>query len=144
MSGNSSGMHSQSNTPKPSPASETKRQYPLSRPTCNYFKKPGHLVSECLKLKRMLESDEANRTGLTTRRPRPQSSIKTNTIDIITKPKSDSAMEIFEPFMLNGFVSLSGDNCPPTRIKNFKRHRSFSISYFSRYTAFFLEDFFRY
>ena len=26
-------------------------------------------------------------------------------------------MEIFEPFMLNGFVSLSGDNCPPTSIK---------------------------
>ena len=44
-------------------------------------------------------------------------SIKTNTIDIITKPKSDSAMEIFEPFMLNGFLSLSGDNCPPTPIK---------------------------
>ena len=26
-------------------------------------------------------------------------------------------MEIFEPFILNGFVSLSGDNCPPTPIK---------------------------
>ena len=26
-------------------------------------------------------------------------------------------MEIFEPVMLNGFVSLSGDNCPPTPIK---------------------------
>ena len=26
-------------------------------------------------------------------------------------------MEIFEPFMLNGFVSLSGDNCPPTPIQ---------------------------
>ena len=46
-----------------------------------------------------------------------QSSIKTNTIDIVTKPKSDSTMEIFEPFTLNGFVSLSGDNCPPTPIK---------------------------
>ena len=64
-----------------------------------------------------LERDEAKPTGLTTLRPRPQSSIKTNTIDIVTKPKSDSTMEIFEPFMLNGFVSLSGDNCPPTPIK---------------------------
>ena len=36
---------------------------------------------------------------------------------MVTKPKSDSTMEIFEPFMLNGFVSLSGDNCPPTPIK---------------------------
>ena len=52
MSGNSSGMPSQSNTPKPNPTSETKSQYPLSRPTCNYCKKPGHLVSECLKLKK--------------------------------------------------------------------------------------------
>ena len=117
MSGNSSGMPSQSNTSKPNSTSETKSQYPLSRPTCNYCKKPGHLVSECLKLKRKLESDEAKPTGLTTLRPRPQSSIKTNTIDIVTKPKSDSTMEIFEPFMLNGFVSLSGDNCPPTPIK---------------------------
>ena len=117
MSGNSSGMPSQSNTPKPNSASETKSQYPLSRPTCNYCKKPCHLVSECLKLKRKFERDEAKPTGLTTLRPRPQSSIKTNTIDIITKPKSDSTMEIFEPFMFNGFVSLSGDNCPPTPIK---------------------------
>ena len=117
MSGNSSGTPSQSNTPKPNSTSETKSQYPLSRPTCNYCKKPGHLVSECLKLKRKLERDEAKPTGLTTLRPRPQSSIKTNTIDIVTKPKSDSTMEIFEPFMLNGFVSLSGDNCPPTPIK---------------------------
>ena len=117
MSGNSSGMPSQSNTPKPNSTSETKSQYPLSRPTCNYCKKPGHLVSECLKLKRKLERHEAKPTGLTTLRPRPQSSIKTNTIDIVTKPKSDSTMEIFEPFMLNGFVSLSGDNCPPTPIK---------------------------
>ena len=78
MSGNSSGMPSQSNTPKPNSTSETKSQYPLSQPTCNYCKKPGHLVSECLKLKRKLESDEAKPTGLTTLRPRPQSSIKTN------------------------------------------------------------------
>ena len=117
MSGNSSGMPSQSNAPKQNSTGETKSQYPLSRPTCNYCKKPGHLVSECLKLKRKLERDEAKPTGLTTLRPRPQSSIKTNTIDIVTKPKSDSTMEIFEPFMLNGFVSLSGDNCPPTPIK---------------------------
>ena len=79
--------------------------------------RPGHLVSECLKSKRKLERDETKPTRLTTLRPRPQSSIKTNTIDTVTKPKSDSTMEIFEPFMLNGFVSLSGDNCPPTAIK---------------------------
>ena len=96
MSGNSSGMPSQSNTPKPNSTSETKSQYPLSRPACNYCKKPGHLVSECLKLKRKLESDEAKPTGLTTLRPRPQSSIKTNTTDIVTKHKSFPAFD--EPF----------------------------------------------
>ena len=117
MSGNSSGMPSQSNTSKPNSTSETKSQYPLSRSTFNYCKKPGHLVSVCLKLKRKLERDEAKPTGLTTLRPRPQFSIKTNTTDIVTKPKFDSTVEIFEPFMLNGFVSLSGDNCPPTPIK---------------------------
>ena len=117
MSGNSSGMPSQSKTPKPNSTCETKSQYPLSRPTCNYCKKSDHLVSECLRLKRKLGSDEAKPTGLTTLRPMPQSSIKTNTIDIVAKPKSDFTMEIFEPFMLNGFVSLSGDNCPPTPIK---------------------------
>ena len=66
MSGNSSGMHIQSNTPKPNSTSETK------------------------------------------------------SIDIVTKPKSDSTVEIFEPLMLNGFVSLSGDNCPPTSIKTLR------------------------
>ena len=82
MSGNSSGMPSQSNTPKPNSTSETKSQYPLSRPTCNYCKKPGYLVSECLKLKRKLGSDETKPIGLTTLRPRPRSSIITSTIDI--------------------------------------------------------------
>ena len=72
MSGNSSGMPSQSNTPKPNSTSETKIQYPSSRTTCNYCKKPGHIVSESLKLKSKLESDEAKPTGLTTHRPRPQ------------------------------------------------------------------------
>ena len=67
MSGNSSGMLSQFSL-KPNSTSETKSQYPLPRPTCNYCKKPGHLVSECLKLKRKLERDEAKPTGLTTLR----------------------------------------------------------------------------
>ena len=110
MSGNSSGMPSQ---PKPNSASETKSQYPLSRPTCNYCKKPGHLVSECLKLKRKLGNDEAIPTGFTLLDQGHSlllKPVKTNTIDIVTKPKSAYSM-------LNGFVSLSGDNCPPTPIK---------------------------
>ena len=42
---------------QPNSNGETKSQYPLSRPTCNYCKKPGHLVFECLKLKKKLGSD---------------------------------------------------------------------------------------
>ena len=108
MSGNSSGMPSQSNILKPNSTSETKSQYPLSRPTCNYGKKPGHLVSDCLKLKRKLESDEAKPTGLTTLRPRPQSSIKTNTIDIVTKPtkkKEKLLLVSISLFLFGIFVS---------------------------------------
>ena len=116
MSGNSPGMPSQSNTPKPNSTSETKSQYPLSRSTCNYCKKPGHHVSECLKLKRKLERDEAKPTGLPCLDQGHSLLLKPIQLTV-TRPKSDSTMEIFEPFMLNGFVSLSGDNCPPTPIK---------------------------
>ena len=52
-------LASQSKTPKPNSTSESKSQYPLCRPACKYCKKPGHLISECLKLKRKLGSDEA-------------------------------------------------------------------------------------
>ena len=39
--------------------------------------------------------------------------------------------------MLNGFVSLSGDNCPPTPIKILRDTGASQSLYFSRYTAFF-------
>ena len=38
-------------------------------------------------------------------------------VDIVESDLAFVTMEIFEPFMLNGFVSLSCDNCPPTPIK---------------------------
>ena len=42
-------------SPKPNFSSENKGQNPLSQPICNYCKKTGHIISECLALKRKKE-----------------------------------------------------------------------------------------
>ena len=55
-------------SPKPKFSSENKGQNPLSQPICNYCKKTGHIISECLALKRKKERenlDSAKPTGLT-------------------------------------------------------------------------------
>ena len=49
---NPSGNYSQTFTPKPKPSGENKDQNPLSQPICNYCKRTGHIISECLHLKR--------------------------------------------------------------------------------------------
>ncbi len=116
MSGDSSSMSSQSNSPKPKSTGETNVQNPLSRVHCTFCKKPGHLISECFRLKRKKELSAAKPTGLTSLQPKSQPSFELNSI-VKAEPNSDSCMEIFEPFILDGFVSLSGDMCPPTPIK---------------------------
>ena len=63
---NPSGNHSQTFTPKPKSSGENKDQNPLSQPICNYCKKTGHIISECLHLKRKKEKQEGLKpTGLT-------------------------------------------------------------------------------
>ena len=52
---NPPGSHSQTITPKPKPSGENKDQNPLSQPICNYCKRTGHIISECLHLKRKKE-----------------------------------------------------------------------------------------
>ena len=42
----------------PKSSGENKDQNPLSQPICNYCKKTGHIISECLHLKRMKEKQE--------------------------------------------------------------------------------------
>ena len=44
-------------SPKPKFSSENKGQNPLSQPICNYCKKIGHIISECLALKRKKEKE---------------------------------------------------------------------------------------
>ena len=112
----SAGTSSQSNTPKSKPAAEAKD--PFSQITCNYCKESGHLISDCLKLKRKRQREETKPTGLTTLRSKPQSCVSNDTVCKVSEPKADYVMETFEPFVMDGFVSLTSDVlCPPTPIK---------------------------
>ena len=74
---NPSDTSSHSFTPKPKFSGENKGQNPLSQPFCNYCKRSGHIISECLSLKRKKENQEGPKpTGLTSLRLKPQSSIQ--------------------------------------------------------------------
>ena len=111
-------------SPKPKFSSENKGQNPLSQPICNYFKKTGHIISECLALKRKKErenQDSAKPTGLTSLKAKPRSCIQEEN-PILTRTckesvSEDSIMEIYEPFLSDGFVSLNSDSAQSTPIK---------------------------
>ena len=111
-------------SPKPKFSSENKGQNPLSQPICNYCKKTGHNISECLALKRKKEReniDSAKPTGLTSLKAKPQSCIQEEN-PILTRTckesvSEDSIMEIYEPFLSDGFVSLNSDSAQSTPIK---------------------------
>ena len=110
-------------SPKPKFSSENKGQNPLSQPICNYCKKTGHIISECLALKRKKERenlDSAKPTGLTSLKAKPQSCIQEEN-PILTRTckesvSEDSIMEIYEPFLSDGFVSLNSDSAQSTPI----------------------------
>ena len=115
---NPSGSHSQTITPKPKPSGENKDQNPLSQPICNYCKRTGHVISECLHLKRKKEKQEGLKpTGLTSLRSKPQSCVKEEDPIQTERPETDSVMEIYEPFLSDGFVSLNSDYAQSTPIK---------------------------
>ena len=115
---NPSGNHSQTFTPKPKPSGENKDQNPLSQPICNYCKRTGHIISECLHLKRKKEKQEGLKpTGLTSLRSKPQSCVKEEDPIQTERPETDSVMEIYEPFLSDGFVSLNSDYAQSTPIK---------------------------
>ena len=124
-------------SPKPKFSDENQNQNPLSQPICNYCKKSGHIVSECLTLKRKKERENqggSKPTGLTSIRSKPQSYIQDEN-PILTKTskesvsESNSIMDIYEPFLSDGFVSpyepflsdgfvsLNGDFAQSTPIK---------------------------
>ena len=115
---NPPSSHSQTITPKPKPSGENKDQNPLSQPICNYCKRTGHIISECLHLKRKKEKQEGLKpTGLTSLRSKPQSCVKEEDPIQTERPETDSVMEIYEPFLSDGFVSLNSDYAQSTPIK---------------------------
>ena len=115
---NPSDNSSHSFTPKPKFSGENKSQNPLSQPFCNYCKRSGHIISECLSLKRKKENQEGPKpTGLTSLRLKPQSSIQDENPISAKTSETDSVMEIYEPFLSDGFVSLNSDSAQSTPIK---------------------------
>ena len=115
---NPPGSHSQTITPKPKSSGENKDQNPLSQPICNYCKRTGHIISECLHLKRKKEKQEGLKpTGLTSLRSKPQSCVMEEDPIQTERPETDSVMEIYEPFLSDGFVSLNSDYAQSTPIK---------------------------
>ena len=115
---NPSDNSSHSFTPKPKFSGENKGQNPLSQPFCNYCKRSGHIISECLSLKRKKENQAGPKpTGLTSLRLKPQSSIQDENPISAKTSETDSVMEIYEPFLSDGFVSLNSDSAQSTPIK---------------------------
>ena len=109
--------NSNQNAPKPKPPGENKGHNPLSQPICNYCKQSGHIVSDCPVLKRKREKQEGPKpTGLTSLKLTPQSCVKDQTPVQAKEPETDSVMEIYEPFLSDGFVSLNSDFAQSTPI----------------------------
>ena len=104
---------------------------PFNTVVCNYCKKEGHFLSECLKLKRKQQGqNESKPTGfITSTRCIPQfCNNEHDTLHEIKSPRDSSygvevsfpsipIMETFEPFMHDGFVSLTSDLSNATAVK---------------------------
>ena len=117
---NPSDNSSHSFTPKPRFSGENKGQSPLSQPICNYCKQSGHIISECKALKRKREKERQESpkpTGLTSLRLKPQSSVQDENPILAKTSETDAVMEIYEPFLSDGSVSLNSDFAQSTPIK---------------------------
>ena len=117
---NSSDYSSHSFTPKPRFSGENMGQSPLSQPICNYCKQSGHIISECIALKRKREKEKQESpkpTGLTSLRLKPQSFVQDENPILAKTSETDAVMEIYEPFLSDGSVSLNSDFAQYTPIK---------------------------
>ena len=77
-----------------------------------------------MSLKRKKENQEGPKpTGLTSLRLKPQSSIQDENPISAKTSGTDSVMEIYEPFLSDGFVSLNSDSAQSIII-SMKRNRS--------------------
>lgn len=83
----------------------------LSNTQCLYFKKPGHLISDCCKLKNKNNPSSSNAFISSTTEAeifypdQPTVMPKTNTFDT----SGDVIEDHYEPFITDGLVSLIGD-----------------------------------
>ena len=117
---NPSDNSSHSFTPKPKFSGENKGKSPLSQTIFNYCKQSGHIISECVALKRKREKEKQESpkpTGLTSLRLKPQFSTQDENHISAKTSETDSVMEIYEPFLSDGFVSLNSDSARSTPIK---------------------------
>ena len=113
---------SPSHNPKNKDTSENKGQRSSYSPRlfCNYCKGDGHVISECETLKRRKERQNQNNsrpTGLTSLRSKPQSIIQDENPILAKTSATDCIMEIYEPFLSEGFVSLTSDSAQSIPIK---------------------------
>ncbi|KAK0153807.1 hypothetical protein N1851_004120 [Merluccius polli] len=92
------------------PRSSSQRQFGAntnSDVTCNYCKKPGHVVAECMTLKKK----NAKSAGLITAKSKPQQ------IPSVSWEVECDQSEAYKPFVRIGYVSLPGSvNLTPVRI----------------------------
>ena len=99
-------------TPK-EPVGETHQadDYRVTRPTdsifCGYCKKPGHVLSDCLTLKR---KNRLQSTGS----PRAGSNMGLCVSTLPTSRKDENICQAFAPFITDGFVTLPG--APGTQV----------------------------
>ena len=90
--------------PNPPPG-ENKGHNPLSQLICSYCKQSGHIVFDCPNLTRKREKQKGLKpTGLTSLKLTPQSCVKDQTHVQVKVPETDSVMEIYEPFVSDGFA----------------------------------------
>lgn len=123
------GSHSSSRFKPPINSKPPLSKKPFNSVVCNYCKKEGHVLSDCLKLKRKQQGqNESKPTGLiTSSRSVPQFCDNVNdTLHGIKSPRDSSygisfptkpIMETFEPFIHGGFVSLTSDLSNATAVK---------------------------
>ena len=94
---NPSDNSSHSFTSKPRFSVENKCQSPLSKPICNYCKQSGHIISECIALKRKSEKERQESpkpTGLTSLRLKPQSSFQDENPILAKTSETDAAITL--------------------------------------------------
>ena len=107
-------------SPNPRFSGENKVQSPLSQPICNYCKQSGRIISECVALKRKREKEKQESpkpTSLTSLRLRPQLFYSGGESYFGKTSETDDIMEIYEPFLSDGSVSLNSDFSQSTPIK---------------------------